>query len=418
MPGGKWIIFTDNVASGNWSNANIVAQSIETGERKVVLEGGHFARYTTTEHLVYAQNGNLLAIGFDAKRIEVTGKAVQLIQNVATSEMSGHAQFAIADDGTLAYIPGTASGATMPQRTLVWVNREGIEEPLSAEPDAFRLPKLSPDGSKVVLAIADAGNQDIWIWDIVRETMTRLTFFEGQDIQPIWTPDGNRIVFFSAREEEAGVYWKNADGTGEAELLGSLPDRSLFPWCLSKDGSTLITCELLGTGMDIGMLSMEGDHEHKPLLTEEYVEMQPKISPDGRWMAYTAMESDNWGVYVRPFPDVNKGKWQVSTGVGIGSLWSPDGKELYYRSPDGIMAVPVDTEPTIKLGKPKMLFPDTYISVLGGGTEAHAWDIHPDGKRFLMMKLAAVGPTGETPRPNINIVLNWFEELKERVPVD
>jgi len=268
------------------------------------------------------------------------------------------------------------------------------------------------------LLIPDSENEDIWIWDIVRETMTRLTFFEGRDIQPIWTPDGNRIVFYSGREE-AGVYWKNADGTGAAEFLGSFPDRVLFPWCFSKDGSILINCELIGGNrMEIGMLSMEGDHEHKPLLTEEYVEMQPKISPDGRWMAYTAMESDQPGVYVRPFPDVNEGKWQVSTGIGIGPLWSPDGKELFYRSPDGIMAVPVETEPTIKLGKPKMLFPDTYISLLGGENEGHAWDIHPDGKRFLMMKLAAAGPTEETPRPNINIVLNWFEELKQRVPVD
>jgi hypothetical protein len=249
--------------------------------------------------------------------------------------------------------------------------------------------------------------------------MTRLTFFEGPDFQPIWTPDGNQIVFFSAREE-GGVYWKNADGTGEAELLGSLPDRLLFPWCFSKDGSNLINGELIGGNrMDIGMISMEGEHEHKPLLTEEYVEMQPKISPDGRWMAYTAMESDNWGVYVRPFPDVNGGKWQVSPGIGIGPLWSPDGKELFYRSPDGIMAVPVDTEPTFKLGKPKVLFPDTYISLLGGGSEGHAWDIHPDGERFLMMKPFDVAtPEEGSPKPKIIIVRNWFEELKERVPVD
>jgi serine/threonine protein kinase len=419
LPGGEWIIFTDNVTSGNWSNANIVAQSIATGERKVILEGGHFARYAPTGHLVYAQNGNLLGIGFDAKRVKVTGKAVQLIQNVATNEMSGHAQFAIAADGTLAYIPGTASGAILPQRTLVWVNQEGIEEPLLAEPNAYLFPKLSPDGSKVVLAIGDAENQDIWIWDIVRETMTRLTFSEGMEIQPIWTPDGNRVVFFSTREKP-GVYWKNADGTGKAEFLGSVPDRLLFPWCFSKDGSTLINGELIGGDrMDIGMLSMEGDHEHSPLLTEEYVEMQPKISPDGRWMAYTALESDHWGVYVRPFPDVDKGKWQVSPGIGIGPLWSTDGKELFYRSPDGIMAVPVDTEPTFKLGKPKVLFPDTYISLLGGGSEGHAWDIHPDGERFLMMKPFDVAtPEEGSPKPKIIIVRNWFEELKERVPVD
>jgi serine/threonine protein kinase len=420
LPDREWVLFTfAEDASTAWDEAQIVVQSLKSGERKVLISGGSDARYVPTGHLVYALGGVLYAIRFDADSLEVIGGAVPVVEAVqrAYGQYTGTANYGFSDNGMLAYVVGSAD-TTAPPRRLVWADREGKEEPLSAEPKTFFYPRLSPDGSKVALVIPDGDNQDIWIWDIVRETMTRLTFFEGQDIQPIWTPDGNRIVFFSAREE-GGVYWKNADGTGEAEFFGSVPDRLLFPWCFSKDGSSLINGELIGEDrMDIGMLLMEGDHEHKPLLTEEYVEMQPKISPDGRWMAYTASESDNWGVYVRPFPDVNKGKWQVSPDIGIGPLWSPDGKELFYRSPDGIMAVPVDTEPTFKLGKPKVLFPDTYISLLGGGFEGHAWDIHPDGKRFLMMKLGAVGSTEETSRPNINIVLNWFEELKQRVPVD
>jgi serine/threonine protein kinase len=420
LPNRKWVMFAfAEPDATSWDQAQIVVQSLESGERKVLISGGSDARYVPTGHLVYALGGVLYAVAFDADSLEVIGGAVPVVEGVqrAYAETTGTANYGFSDNGMLAYVVGRAD-PTLPPRKLVWVDREGKEELLSAKSNTFQFPKLSPDGSKVALVIPDGNNQDIWIWDIVRETMTRLTFFELQDIQPIWTPDGNRIVFFSTREE-GGIYWKNADGTGEVEFFSSVPDRFPFPWCFSKDGSTLITGELiLPDRMDIGMLSMEGDHEHILLLTEEYVEMQPKISPDGRWMAYTAMESDNWGVYVRPFPDVNKGKWQVSTGIGIGPLWSPDGKELFYRSPDGIMAVPVDTEPTFKLGKPKVLFPDTYISLLRGGNEGHAWDIHPDGKRFLMMKLAALESTDEISRPNIIIVQNWFEELKERVPVD
>jgi serine/threonine protein kinase len=418
LPDGENVLFT-NLIDAN--NKQIVVQSLETGERKTLFPG-HGAWYYSTGHIIYAEtNGtNIWAVPFDLDRLEVTGGAVPIMEGVIGISLS--------ESGTLAYVlqpsatsqPDTETGsADLAGRTLWWVNREGKEEPLSAKPKNYLFPKLSPDGSKIVLLIEDPNNADIWIWDIVRETMTRLTFFEGRDIQPIWTPDGNRIVFYSAREE-GGVYWKNADGTGETEFFGSVPGRVLFPWCFSRDGKTLLNCEYIGAGrMDIGMLSVEGDREHKPLLTGEYIEMQPKISPDGCWIAYTSRESEESEVYVRPFPDVNKGKWQVSTDSGWSPLWSPDGKELFYRCPDGIMAVAVDTEPTFKLGKPKVLFPDTYISLAGGGYEGHPWDIHPDGDRFLMMKQAGAPPLVEAaPRQKIIIVQNWFEELKQRVPVD
>ena len=418
LPGGKWIIFTDNVASGNWSNANIVAQSIETGERKVVLEGGHFARYAPTGHLVYAQNGNLLAIGFDAKRVEVTGKAVQLIQGVTTNELLGHAQFAIAANGTLAYIPGTASGASVFQRTLVWVNREGKEEPLGAPPNPYHHPKISPDGARVALTVAEE-NFDIKIWDTLRKTLMRLTFDEANDSFPLWTPDGERIVFASTREGTlTSLYWKEADGTGATEKLFSMEDRALLPWCWSSDGKTLIMLETdWGTTWNIGMLSMEGDRERKPLLVEEPIDINPKISPDGRYMAYASMESDREEIYIRPVPDVDEGKWQVSTDGGMNPLWSPDGKELFYLTEENaVMAVEVETQPTLILGTPEELFRGLFVSGYGAG---HAWDIHPDGDRFLMLKQAGAPLLTEAaPRPKIIIVQNWFEELKQRVPVD
>jgi serine/threonine-protein kinase len=159
---------------------------------------------------------------------------------------------------------------------------------------------------------------------------------------------------------------------------------------------------------------MEGDHKWRPLLQEKYVELQPKISPDGRWMAYMSNESGKAEIYVRPFPEVNKGRWQVSTSGGDTPLWSPNGRELFYRNGDSVMAVAVETGQTFKCGKPESLFRGTYTSLL---QDMHTWDISPDGKRFLMMKeVGSNGSEAGGPR-KINIVLNWFEELKQRVPV-
>jgi serine/threonine protein kinase/Tol biopolymer transport system component len=410
LPDGESILFTDVLTPAPY---RIMVRSLKSEEQKVLF-AGYAVKYLPTGHLVYWLQNNLYVVPFDLDTLEATDGPVPIIE--------GARYFAaISDSGTLVYIPGPQiTGTDEARRTLVWVDRAGKEETLSAEPDAYYYPKISPDGSKIALTIRDGENQDIWIWDTVRETMTRLTFYEGQDIQSIWTHDGNRIVFRSARDE-GGIYWKAADGTGEVEFLGSAPDRMLLPWSWSSDGNTLVMSEVGSvTEIEIGMLSMEGDRAHKRLLQEDYIEMQPKISPAGRWMAYTSFESGQSEIYVRPFPDVDEGKWQVSKDGGLTPLWSPDGKELFYRGPDGIMAVSVDSEPTFKLGKSKFLFGDIYVGLAGGGMEGHPWDIHPDGKRFLMMKepeTTADESTAETPR-KIIIVMNWFEELKQRVPVD
>jgi serine/threonine-protein kinase len=245
--------------------------------------------------------------------------------------------------------------------------------------------------------------------------MTRLTFDKKDNDYSLWTPDGKRIVYFSTREGVfGGAYWKAADGTGVDEKLASALDRSFLPWSLSNDGKTLVMEEYVGGKYDIGMLSMEGDRANKPLLQEKYNGVLPQISPDGRWMAYMSNESGQYEVYVRPFPDVNKGRWQVSTGGGAAPLWSPNCRELFYLSRDSGMAVAVQTEPTFSLGTPKTLFRLTYIgSSPGSGTP---WDISPDGKRFLMMKEPGSPASAGGAPLKINIVLNWFEELKQRVP--
>ena len=219
-------------------------------------------------------------------------------------------------------------------------------------------------------------------------------------------------------EGKYDVYWKDSNGTGDAELIGSYANQQTYPWAWSVDGKKLVTLDIFGGGFNIGFISMEGDHTHKPLLQEKYREFQSKISPNGRWMAYTSDESGENQIYVRPFPDIDKDRWQVSTEGGHSPLWSPDGRELFYRKDNEVIAVSIEIEPTFKYGKRKVLFSGNYIGLLQN--DSHTWDIHPDGKRFLMMKPTEASdnaPETVTPR-KINIVLNWFEELKEKVPAE
>ncbi len=412
LPDGKSVLCAWEDGRGE---QKIIVQSLKSEETKELFLGSH-ARYLPTGHIIYKlpNNNNLFAVPFNLGKLEVTGEGVPVVEGVQNYDIS--------DSGTLAYIPATSGGAAK-RRTLIWVNREGKEEPLSAAPNAYTTFRISPDGKRVALFVTSTPKGSIWIWDKDRETLARLTFDDDiENTNPIWTVDGKRIVYSSSRESaflgKGAIYSKAADGTGEAEKIASSPGIGLIPMSWSKDGKSLVVWEFTPSsqGQDIGMISMEGDHARKPLLQGKYVEKDPMVSPDGRWMAYASNESGKYEVYVRPFPDVNNGKWQVSTNGGNAPLWSPDGRELYYHVGDAAMAVPVETGPAFNHGKPKVLFQlKTYIRASGMDMSDYTcWDISPDGKRFLMWKetdAAAEGPL------KINIVLNWLEELKEKVPV-
>ena len=408
LPDGRSVLYTAIIF--NPPAQKIMIQSLKSGEPKELF-AGNSARYLPTGHIVYKSpnNNNLFAIPFDLDRLEVKGGAVPIAEGVGN--------YAVSDSGTLGYISAT-SVSTAAGKTLVWVNREGKEEALHTPQNNYLNPKISPDGKRLAVAIPTDGIPQIWIWDLAGETMTRLTFDKSNSLRLIWTPDGKRIAFTSLRDGKYSIYWKAADGTGEVEKLGAAPDRNLLLYSLSSDGKTLAIEELNSamTHSDIGTLSMEGDHFRKLLLHEEYTEAQPNISPDGKYLAYLSDESGQTEVYVRPFPEVNRGKWQISAGGGEDPLWSPDSRELFYRRGGAVMAVPVDTKSTFSAGKPRMLFQGMYVTGTG---QSPAWDISPDGKRFLMIKRlvsTAAAPAAGVPR-KINIVLNWFEELKARVPV-
>ena len=314
LPGGEAVLFTAQVG-GSWGDAKIVLQLLGTGERKVLINGGTDARYVPTGHLVYSREGTLLAVPFDLSSLEVTGSPVSILELVSQVG-AGAPQFSFSDSGSLVYVRGAVGDGG---RILVWVDREGHEVPLTAASNRqFFGPKLSPDARRVAVTFRESGNFDSWIHDLARKTMTRLTFDAASDFFSLWTPDGQRVVFSSTRDGGfENLYWRAADGTGQAERLTKSPNKQT-PYSFSPDGKQLAFTERdPETGRDLYVLSMEGEFTSEPLLQTPFHERAPAISPDGRWMAYSSNESGPYQVYVRPFPNVEDGKWQVSTGGGV-----------------------------------------------------------------------------------------------------
>jgi len=426
LPGGEWVLYTltnPKTGGNRWDDAQIVVESIKTKERKILpLLRGSDVRYVPTGHIVYA-NGNILyAVTFDLKLMEVRGGSFPFAEGIlrGSGQVTGTAHYGFSYTGALVYIPSDA-GTYTDNRNLVWVSHDGIEEPLNIQPAYYSDVKISPDGAKLALAVA-GNDQNIFTWDLESKNKSpdQLTFDDAVTRFPLWTQNSERILFGSTRENgREKLFWQAANGTGKAESLCSLEYAALAPYSWSEDGKTLLSSTLAGGHRNIAILPMEDEGECKPLLNVEYEVSNPRISPDGQWMSYISKKSGQWEVYVRPFPDVDGGQWQVSNNDGSDSLgeadpiWSPNGRELYYRNGDSVVAVEYETEPTFKKGETRILFPDPYL--LGTISE---WDISHDGKRFLMMKDAGTTDENSVTQPKINIVLNWFEELKQQVPVD
>jgi len=404
LPGGHIVLFTVEKGQGE-ANREISALNLETGERKLLIRGGSNPHYAATGHIVYGADGTLRAVPFDLDAVEVKGDPIPVLEGVVT-QARGDAHFSLAEDGTLVYVPGTGGGV-VGQLTFVWVDREGREEPVAAEPRAYQEFNLSPDGTKIAVRVIGPGNHDVWIYDLVRNTQMRLTFDPAIEAFPIWTPDGQRVAFGSS---DAPLSWKAADGTGEVEIL--VESSRQVPQAFSSDGTALVFQDRTPSGYYLGMLSLDGERTSTLLLETKFGERNAALSPDGRWMAYQSNESGQFEVYVRPFPDVNGGRWQVSSSGGSWPLWNPNGREFFYAGSEGMMAVPIETEPTFTQGPADLLFGlGPYLT----GQPNRRIDIPPEGDRFLMLKTG--GGSDETAETtSIIVVQNWFEELKRLVP--
>ena len=403
LPGGKAVLFTIwTGAGGSFDSARVDVLSLQTGERRVLVQGGAYGRYESSGHLVYARADGLLMVPFDLKRLEVTGPPVSIPEGVNMSPSSGVAEFSLSGDGSLAYLPG---GTRVGERTLVWVDRKGAVRPLAAPPRPYLGPRLSPDGRGLAVAI-QVTNPGLWVYDLARGTLTRLT---GSDVGPlpIWTPDGKHVTFLSAPSGAMNLYWMAADGSGAAEPL-TASDKYRVPGSWSPDGRTLAFTEVdPATGFHIWVLNLEGDRRTRPFLQTASSEGGPAFSPDGRWLAYQSDESGRWEIYVRPFPGPG-GKSQISTEGGTEPVWARNGRELFYRNGDKMMATAIETKPVFAAAKPELLFEGHYASP----TSLANYDVSPDGQRFLMIKASEQ----ESAPTQLNVVLNWSDELRRLAP--
>jgi serine/threonine-protein kinase len=380
---------------------------METDESRALLPGSanaYQARYLPTGHLVYAQSGGLWATPFDVSRLEPTGSPVSVLDNVRVTPIAvtgRTAYFAVAGMGSLVYVPGRADGKT----SLVWVDREGREIPWTEEGNVLYNPRLSPDGTRVAISVTTPEGADIWVYEVDRGTRTRLTF-GGFNIEPIWSLDGTRITFSGP----TNVQWIPGDGSGTSEILVQVENATPVPSSWSSDGQILAFYEInSNTARDIWALRLDEGGKPTPILATEFNEHSPMFSPDGGWLAYVSDESGREEVYVRPYLGPGA-KHPVSSEGGREPAWSADGHELFYRNGDKMMVVTVATEPDFTAGTPRVLFEGPYAMGSGGGNN---YDVTPDGQRFLMIR-RDFGPAPT----QINVVLNWAEELKRLVPTN
>jgi Tol biopolymer transport system component len=289
----------------------------------------------------------------------------------------------------------------------VWVSRNGVEQPVAAPAHVYGFPRLSPDGKRVGVGIQEQETQ-IWAYDLSRESLTRMTFEGNTNLGAAWTPDGKRVAFQSNREGPLNIFWQLADGSGGPERL-TTSEFVQAPSSWSPDGQLLTFLEVNSvTGLDIWVLRMS-DRKAQPFLRTQFNETSPRFSPDGRWLAYLSDESGRYEVYVQPYPSPG-GKWQISTDGGTEAVWSPNGREVFYRSGDKMMAVRITTQPSFSADKPQMLFAGPYLA---SPFSFPNYDVSSDGQRFLMLKSSEQEKSAPT---QINVVLNWFEELKQKVP--
>jgi eukaryotic-like serine/threonine-protein kinase len=394
LPGGKALMFT---VSKNGEDVEVHAQSLETGERHVLVNG-RSAHYISTGHLVYSRANALFTVRFDVADLKVTGGTPARL-----SEQVRGSHYSVSESGSLAYAAGDAD---QNQRKLIWVDRSGNIEPLPVSPAFYSNVVISPDGRLAAVVTATPA-RGIWIYDFARSTLAPLVTSEGSSFAPVWAPDGRRIAYRGTRSGFQNMFWKAIDGTTSEERL-TIGNKMQTTGSWSPDGKWLSFEESGGpTGPDILVLNVE-DGKPRDFVRTSSTELDSRFSPDGHWVAFGSNQSGRYQIYVQPFPGPGA-RLQISTEGGTMPLWSREGRELFYLNGNELMAVDVITQPSFHAGRPRLLFQGRYVTNGPG----FPFDISPDGRRFLMIE--AVQP--EQAVTQINVVINWFEELKQLASV-
>jgi serine/threonine-protein kinase len=418
LPGGKAVLYTVTNPAGTrspegaYANANIVVQTVPKGTPKIVWRGGYFGRYLRSGHLTYIRDGTMFAAPFDVTRLEMTGQPVPVLEGMVYGAGNGAAQISVSDDGTLVYVPG--SDVTVRPRQLEWTNRAGKASPV-ANSAGWGMFQIAPDGRRIAVVIAEGARPDMYIYDLSRESLSRLTNDPRQTAtSPVWTPDGNRITFASTQGER-NLLWRRADGIGETQRLTTSPNTQV-PSSWDPTGRFLAFEERKReTAGDIMILPMEGKEASgwkpgtpMPFLATDANEVDPTFSPDGKWIAFMSNKSGRPEVYVRPYPGP-AGEWMISSGVNGARFptWSRTRNEIFYTTFQGeIMGVSFTIEGGAFVpGRPQPWSKDHFLTAF----TVRRFDLHPDGERFLAARVPQ--QQGGAQQDKVVFVFNFFAEL-------
>jgi Tol biopolymer transport system component len=415
LPDGQTVLFTlaTGTDANRWDKAQTVVQAVRSGERKILIEGGSDARYLPTGHVVYARGGVLYAVPFNLRRLEVTGGPVPIVEGVMRNAGTAFALYSVSETGSLIYVPGPA--LTSSAHGLVLIDRKGGEEELRLPQGPYEFPRLSPDGQRIAFETDDAKDATVWIYDLSGTRAPRRLTFVGKNRFPIWSADGERLAFQSDREGDLGIFWQRADGTDQAARLTKPdPGESHVPESWSPKGERFSFSVTKGASAALWIFSLQNKKATPFGQVRSTTPLNSVFSPDGQWLAYSLRGPAGANVYVQPFPATGA-QYQVSRDAGHHPLWSPDGKELFYfPGANRLVAVNVTTHPSFTFGDP---------APVPGGLPANAtpvtprnYDIAPDGQRFISVMESGQTQSGAAAAQQIQVVLNWFEELKARVP--
>jgi serine/threonine-protein kinase len=416
LPGGEAVLFT--TFSGPPTTGRVMALTVETGEVRTLVDVGYEAKYAPSGHLVFARQGALWAKRFDADRLETIGQEVVVLQALEVS--ANFAPYTFSADGLLAYMPGELGvvvGTSTAPRTLVWVDREGREEPLPLPVRQYQGPELSPDGQRVAVTVFDGQSSDLWVYDVRSGASLRLTQGGTDGFHtPVWSRDGARI-FFRWVDPNTGfidLYSVAADGSGVPEQILSTEEMESTT-SISPDGETLVFARTLSSGgIEIVGMQLDGEPAETRLVEGRFAQGNATVSPDGRSLVYFSDESGQREIYLQPYPGPGA-KTPVSIGGGLEARWSRDGGEIFFRTMRAVISVPVARQPDLVVGRPLVLFEADYQNgqALAG---ARQYDVAPDG-RFLMIRAGTIQQGDEIDAyDHLILVDNWLDELRRLVP--
>jgi eukaryotic-like serine/threonine-protein kinase len=420
LPGSQAVLFT-SYGTGSYDDGEIAVVSFKTGELKTLHHGGSYGRYLPSGHLVYIHQNTLWAVPFDLSRLELTGAPQPVLEEV-NSNVSGGGDFDFSQTGTLAYVSSKAQ-ISFPY-SIWWLESTGQTKPLHAPPGLYENPRFSPDGKRLAFELATGSvRADIWVKDLERDTLSRLTNLPGRNNQPVWTPDGKNIVFASWEHGAPGIYWIRADGAGEPQRMTETGGIVIqYPHSFSPDGKRLAFSQSgFGNPAEIWIAPIEGPPDHPRLgkaeafLHTTFSAWDPTFSPDGHWLAYESNESGSYEVYVRPFPGPG-GKSQISTGGGLYPIWSREGRKLFFVAPDRRIMVAdyIATGDSFTVGKPQVWSQKSLIEIGGN----YPYDVAPDGKRFaVVLNPGATQEQDQRSIDSVTVLLNFFNELRSKVPL-